>query len=262
MTAEQHYGTVSHWRRLAGSTALACLSASGLMAQSAESGNLVQNGGFEQLSKEPNTFDQLSRAEGWDDVTIGFSDLFSKTASVKTVGIPDNFYGHIEPQEGAHYAGFFAWKDDKRFDFDGDPEDPFRPGWNAYSEYPWTTLTAPLKEGHTYEVSFHVALAGNSDRAVAGIGAYFSTVELKYQNRMFLKERAQVVEVKILEERDKWVEVKGTFKADGGERFLILGTFPTALFETKRIIEGPDNQFAYYYLDHIVVNEVEQEEMK
>jgi len=43
---------------------------------------------------------------------------------------------------------------------------------------------------------------------------------------------------------------------------LILGTFPTALFETKRIIEGPDNQFAYYYLDHIVVNEVEQEEMK
>ena len=71
-----------------------------------------------------------------------------------------------------------------------------------------------------------------------------------------------MVEVKILEERDKWVEVKGTFKADGGERFLILGTFPTALFETKRIIEGPDNQFPYYYLDHIVVNEVEQEEMK
>ena len=259
MTAEQISAPVARWRRLAGATALAGLSAIGLMAQTAGAGNLVQNGGFEQLNKEPNTFDQLTRAEGWNDVTIGLSDLFSKSVSVKTVGIPDNFYGHMEPKEGAHYAGFFAWKDDKRFDFQGDAEDPFKPGWNAYSEYPWTTLVTPLKEGHTYEVSFHVALAGNSDRAVAGIGAFFSTVELKYNNRMFLKERPQVVEDEILEKRGEWVEVKGRFKADGGERYLILGTFPTAIFETKRIIEGPDNQFAYYFLDHIVVKEVEPE---
>ncbi|MEO5584775.1 MAG: hypothetical protein ABIQ75_04905 [Flavobacteriales bacterium] len=229
------------------------------MAQTAGAENLVQNGGFEQLNKEPNTFDQLTRAEGWNDVTIGLADLFSKSASVKTVGIADNFYGHMEPKEGAHYAGFFAWKDDKRYDFQGDAEDPFKPGWNAYSEYPWTTLSSPLKEGHTYEVSFHVALAGNSDRAVAGIGAFFSTVELKYNNRMFLKERPQAVEDEILEKKGEWVEVKGRFKADGGERYLILGTFPTAIFETKRIIEGLDNQFAYYYLDHIVVKEVEPE---
>lgn len=259
MRTEHPCGTVA---RCAGITAIVVLTsfaAPGLRAQTDAAANLVQNGGFEQLNKEPNTFDQLTRAEGWDDVTIGLSDLFSKSASVKTVGIPDNFYGHIEPQEGAHYAGFFAWKDDKRFDFDGDPEDPFKPGWNAYSEYPWTTLTAPLKEGHTYEISFYVALAGNSDRAVAGVGAFFSTVKLKYQNRMFLKERPQVVEEKILEERNNWVEVKGRFKADGGERYLILGTFPTAIFETKRIVEGPDNQFAYYYLDNIVVKEVAPE---
>lgn len=255
MTAEQR-SPLARCSRLIGATALACLSASGLTAQPAEGGSLVRNGGFEQLSKEPNTFDQLSRAEGWGDVTIGLTDLFSKSASVKTVGIPDNFYGRMEPKEGAHYAGFFAWKDDQRRDYDGDPADPFMPGWNAYSEYPWTTLAAPLKEGHTYEISFYVALAGNSDRAVAGIGAYFSTVELKYNNRMFLKERPQVVEDGILDERGEWVEVKGKFKADGGERFLVIGTFPTAIFETKRIIEGTDNQFAYYYLDHIVVKEV------
>jgi hypothetical protein len=53
--------------------------------------------------------------------------------------------------------------------------------------------------------------------------------------------------------------VKGTFKAEGGERYLIIGTFPTAIFETKRIIDGPDNQFAYFYLDQIELREIEPE---
>lgn len=218
--------------------------------------NLVQNGGFEAVAKEPNTFDQLTRAEGWGDVTIGMAEVFSRQASVKTVGIPENFYGTMEPAEGARYAGFFAWKDDQRRDYDGDPEDPFKPGWNAYSEYPWTKLPAPLKEGHTYAISFKVALAQNSDRAVAGIGAFVSPIKLSYQNRRFLVERPQVVEDKILEERGVWVEVSGTFKADGGEQFLVIGTFPTAIFDTKRIIDGYDNQYAYYYLDHVSLTEV------
>ena len=159
MKAEHFPGPLARWKFLAGTAAVACLMASGLRAQTPWSGKLIMNGGFELVNKEPTTFDQLTRAEGWGDVTIGLSDLFSKSAPAKTVGIPVNFYGKMEPKEGDHYAGFFAWKDDKRFDYDGDPEDPFKPGWSAYSEYPWTTLTAPLKEGHIYEVSFYVALA-------------------------------------------------------------------------------------------------------
>jgi hypothetical protein len=225
------------------------------LAQSAD-GNLVVNGGFETVDKEPTTFDQLTRAQGWGDVTIGLAELFSKEAKEKTVGIPANFYGNMEPAEGAHYAGFFAWKDDQRRNYEGDPQDPFMPGWNAYSEYPWTKLSQPLKEGHVYEISFRVALAQNSDRAIAGIGAYVSPVELNYPNRSFLKERPQVVEEKMLDQRGVWTEVKGTFTADGGEQYLVLGTFPTAIFETKRIIEGLDNQFAYFYLDQVVLKEV------
>lgn len=232
----------------------------GAVAQGGEVQNLVPNGSFEEINREPTTFDQLSRAQGWDNVTIGMAELFSTKASVKTVGIPENFYGSIEPQDGERYAGFFAWKDDQRRDYDSDPEDPFRPGWSAYSEYPWITLPRLLKEGQEYEVSFHVALAGNSDRAVAGIGAYLSPLKLNYQNRSFLRERSQVVEVKILKERNTWVEIKGRFKAEGNEEYLIIGTFPTAIFDTERIIEGHDNQFAYYYLDNVVLREVHGEE--
>ncbi|MEO8734719.1 MAG: hypothetical protein ABI373_10345 [Flavobacteriales bacterium] len=221
--------------------------------------NLVPNGGFEMLDKEPKTFDQLSLASGWGNVTIGYSEVFSSTANVKTVGIPENFYGTIKPLEGAHYAGFFSWKDDKQRNYEGDPQDPFEPGWNAYSEYPSIELLSPLKEGHTYEITFHIALAGNSDRAVSGIGAYVSPLELHYQNRKFMTERPQVVEDTIVDQRGIWKEVKGMFKADGGERYLIIGTFPTSIFETKRIIDGPDNQYAYYYLDEIELREVSPE---
>lgn len=233
-----------------------------LSAQALMGKELVFNGNFELVNKPPTTFDQLSRAEDWGTVTLGLAELFDSTASVKTVGIPENFYGKIKPVEGEHYAGFFAWKDDQRFNFEGDPEDPFKPGWNSYSEYPWVRLNAPLQEGHTYEISFQVALAQNSDRAISGIGAFVSPVVLNYPNRSFLKERPQVVETDLLEERGKWVEVKGTFKADGGEQYIVIGTFPTAIFETKRIIEGADNQYAYFYLDQVSLKEVPGEPVK
>jgi hypothetical protein len=41
--------------------------------------------------------------------------------------------------------------------------------------------------------------------------------------------------------------------ADGGERFLIIGIFPYVGLETRNVVEGPDNQFAYYYIDAVSV---------
>ncbi|HMN06655.1 MAG TPA: hypothetical protein PKD45_13110 [Flavobacteriales bacterium] len=252
---------MKHWGRMLKAfpwAALSCWAFADVAAQQAGD-NLVPNGGFEIITKDPVTFDQIGRATGWGNVTLGMAELFAGTATAKTVGIPQNAYGSMEPKEGGHYAGFMAWKDDQRRDYDRGPDDPFKPGWNVYSEYPWIELATTLKEGHVYEVSFWVALAGNSDRAIAGLGAFLSPLELNYPNRAFLKERPQVVEDKVLEERGKWVQVKGTFTADGDERYLVIGTFPTAIFDTKRIVEGYDNQYAYYYLDNVSVREVSTE---
>lgn len=226
-------------------------------AQEPPGGNLVPNGSFEQAAKGPITFDQIAFADGWGNATLAQPELFDRQAAVKTVGIPENTYGTMEPQDGERYVGFMAWKDDQRRDYEGGTRDPFKPGWNAYSEYPEVELLQTLEEGATYEISFHVALAQNSDRAVAGIGALVSPLKLAYPNRGFLKERPQVVTEEILAERGKWLEIKGTFTADGDERFLAIGLFPTAIFETRRIIEGADNQYAYYYLDNIVLRKID-----
>ena len=220
---------------------------------------LVINGGFEDVDPRIPSMDGIGLASGWEHVTLGLPDLFSKQASTKTVGIPENLYGTLEPVEGDHYVGLFAWKDDVRRNWGGGQEDPFRPGWNVYSEYIQSELKQPLEEGVEYEVSFRIALSGNSDRAVSGIGAYLSPAALHYDHRRFLEEKPQVSVSRILDERSTWVEVSGRFEADGGERFIVIGTWPYAGFETKNCTVGADNQYAYYYLDAISVTPVSAE---
>ena len=221
-------------------------------AQQPELVEHVRNGGFEFVEGEPDTYDMVKHAVGWSNVTIGYSELFSKSAPGKTVGIPVNDYGKMDPQEGDHYAGFFAWKDDEVRNY-AEGEDPFVAGWNSYSEYIITDLLKPLEEGREYEVSFWIALSGNSDRAVSGIGAYCSYDQLNEQHRRFLRQKPQVSVDGIVAEKGKWAEVKGTFEADGGERYITIGTFPAADFDSKRLIEGLDNKYAYYYIDGISV---------
>ncbi len=221
---------------------------------------LVRNGTFETVTKFPNTYDQFHFAEGWKNVTLALSELFDKKASAKTVGIPANDYGTIEPIEGDRYAGFMGWKDDVRFNPDAvDQEDTFKPGWNSYSEYLQGELIMPLTKGATYEVSFQVALSGNSDRSILGIGAFMWKDPEKYNHRKFMEEIPDVYLDEIISEKGKWTEVKGKFKAMGGEQAIVIGIFPYVGLESQRLIEGYDNKYAYYYIDAISLKRVPEE---
>lgn len=213
---------------------------------------LVRNGGFEEVTKAPTTYDQLPLADGWQAVTLGLPEVFDRSAAAKTVGIPANSYGITEPFEGQRYAGFVAWKDDQRNAW-GAGDDPFRPGWSAYSEYPSTRLAAPLEEGVEYAVSFRIRLGQNSDRAVSGIGACFSVAPIGGPHRRFLTEKPQVSADGVQRTADAWVEVQGRFVAEGGEEYLTLGVFPAAEFEGVKVVQGADNQYAYYFIDAVTV---------
>ena len=217
---------------------------------------LVANGGFEVVSKVPATYDQLALAPGWSAVTLGLPEVFDRSANARKVGIPVNAYGETEPFEGERYAGFVAWKDDQRGAWGGAGDDPFKPGWSVYSEYMSTPLVSPLEEGVEYEVVFQVRLGANSDRAVSGIGACFTEAPIGGPHRRFLKEKPQVSADGIVRGKEQWVGVQGRFVADGGERHLTIGVFPSAEFDTERTVEGTDNQYAYYFIDAITVKRV------
>lgn len=218
---------------------------------------LIPNGGFEDVNKKVVTYDQFSHVADWSNATLAQSEAFDKSASAKTVGIPANDYGTMEPREGERYAGFMAWKADVRKNFDAmDANDAFVPGWNSLSDYLKCMLKAPLKEGTTYELVMHIALSGNSDRTINGIGAYFSTVDIQEPHLRMLQEIPQIFMEKPIEEKGKWIEVRERFKADEKAQYLIVGTFPYGGLEGKQVVEGADNRYAYYYIDGISLKEV------
>ena len=222
---------------------------------------LIRNGSFEQLDKPVTTYDKFNHATGWNNATIGLSEIFVKKGSPKSIGIPVNDYGTMEPFEGEQYAGFFGWKDDVRRNFGAnDPEDTFKPGWNSYSEYLTSELVLPLEKGARYELSFQVALAHNSDRSIMGIGAHFSREPVSHNHRKFLEYVPDVYLKDIITERGKWTEVRGSFKALGGERYIVVGVFPYVGLESETLIEGLDNRYAYYYIDAISMKRLAEEE--
>jgi len=245
--------------RYFGAALFVCASFS-INAQLGVGEELVRNGSFEMIEKTPKTYDQIKYATGWKNVTLAMSELFDKKASHKTVGIPANDYGTMEPADGENYAGFMGWKADVRLDLGAaDPEDVFKPGWNEYSEYLQGELLQPLEKGARYEVSFKVALAGNSDRSIMGVGAFLWKHPQAYQHRKFMEEVPDVFLEEIITEKEKWVEIKGTFTARGGEQAIVIGVFPYVGLESENITEGYDNRYAYYYVDSISLKRLPEE---
>ncbi|MCB0790942.1 MAG: OmpA family protein [Flavobacteriales bacterium] len=219
-----------------------------------EGPNLVPNPGFESFGRTVTTWDQLGRCTGWSNANKGTVDVFNSGA--RYVGVPDNDLGSSGAFDGEHYAGFVAFKDDQRVNWKHyiDPDqDLFVPAYVRYSEYLQTELTAPLVAGQQYDILFRVKLAGQSDRAVSGIGGYCSPTQLAYMHNHFVTEKPQVSTTKMLADKQNWVEVSGSFTADGTEKFLIIGAFPSAGMDHEKVLEGADNQRAYYYVDGVSV---------
>lgn len=229
----------------------------GLMAQEGQP-NLVNNAGFEDLAKPVVTWDQLDHATGWMNANNGTADIHTKDAYINTIGIPDGEVGTgAAAFEGEHFAGFVAYKDELRPNLKRiwtAKEDHWRLSNQKYAEYLETALNGALTSGQKYDVTFRVKLANGSDRAVSGIGAYLSPTELKYHNSNYMQEKPQVSTSKLVDDKQNWTEITGTFTADGTEKYLIIGAFPNGGYETSDVIEGHDNQRAYYYLDGVSVN--------
>ena len=227
----------------------------GLLAAQGQGPNLVKNPGFDETNAEVTTWDQLDHATGWTNANNGTADVFATTGSTRSTGQPDNALGNAAPVDGGMYAGFVAFKDQQRNNWrrvlDGNDEAPFKSGWNGYSEYLQAELSSPLQAGKKYEISFRVSLAEESDRAVSGIGAYCSPAMIAEHHNHHLDVKPQVFSAQPITDKAGWVEVKGEFVAEGSEQYIIIGAFPAAGMEATRVVEGPDNQRAYYFVDGI-----------
>lgn len=218
--------------------------------------NLVLNGDFEHVENEPNAYGEAEEAIAWSDPSYGSADLFSQEARDNDVSVPENDLGQQIAFSGDNYAGIIAHYEDGVFDLasflaGGDTE---KIGYGKYREYVQAELIKPLQAGQMYQVTFKVNLAEESDRAISGLGAYFTQEHMEIEDNTFIPVTPQVSSNKIIDSKNQWQTISGVFTAEGGEHHVIIGAFEDK-FAVADLSDPMDNDSrkAYYYIDAVEV---------
>ena len=195
--------------------------------------NLVPNGSFENFRRQGST---VRFAIPWQDK--GTVDFYQKPLDNDTT-----------PQKGAHsgycYAGLRFQK--------------------KYKEFLQVKLAEPLHRGTTYEFTIHLRLAFWSNAMLRSFGALFSKGGYTKQSDAVRSSMIDTIcEKGGLGDGFRWFALKGYYKADGGEKYLTLGSFAPEikkdLARLKLIHFGVKE--AYYFVDDISLVKAKQFEEK
>ncbi len=209
--------------------------------------NLIDNGGFESTSGKVKKLNGIGSggATGWKSPTAVGADLFISDSKVPDIGAPKNIYGEEVPKEGENYAGIVAFSYQNK----------------VPRSYLTAKLTTPLKEGQLVFVTFYVNLAEGSKYSCNQIGMNFSKKEFATDQKTSIIDKPQIIHPKnkIFNSYLGWEKVCGTYKAQGGEKYITIGNF-SSNEETKQETQKKtkENKFAnfigaYYFVDDISV---------
>ena len=224
---------------------LGCLFSYSLIAQSdpeAAFANIVPNPGFEKYSATPigwfykgKHFTEVMKY--WNSPTAASPDIFGPKVRVPSQWSQKGF-GQQDPKEGKSMVGITAYGCEH-----GKPH---------CREYIQIQLSEPLVIGQNYYVEFYTSSLPRSLK-INRLGAYFSEKEIKIPTDKPLDLVPQVFADRILEAAGSWTKVSGSFQAQSEAEYLILGNFSPD--STTQIRTPGNNQlnFAYYYLDDILV---------
>ncbi len=230
----------------------------------------MPNPGFEERTDCIFNDNSIFDAYPWFSPTDATPDLFHECAIVLEepcpypetpeswlFGVPTNFNGCQEPNNGLGYAGaFFAYDN----------------GFVEWVEYLGTRLLQPLQEDSVYHVEFYVSMAEVATDGTWMICAGFDSDSLDY-SKGFIPGYSTTIEVDdyvtltpntFITDREGWVKVEFTYIADGTEQFLYIGNlFPFGDTEFEQVVFPGDTvgvQFplqywgaAYYYIDDVYV---------
>lgn len=205
---------------------------------------MVPNGSFEENYQEPNSIGSIDYCKHWFNATLCDADYFSTISGSPSSDIPLNAWGYQNAYDGNHYAGIYIYHKTISYALD-------------YAE---TKLTTPLLSKR-YCVSFYVSLADSaSGYTVNNIGACFSQdsvynndcIRLTQFNPQIINSSSNPLANKLT-----WTKVSGTFLAQGGEQYLILGNFNLPENDDTAFVGSSgnnwNNYYGYIYIDSITV---------
>ncbi|MES2130879.1 MAG: gliding motility-associated C-terminal domain-containing protein, partial [Bacteroidota bacterium] len=180
--------------------------------------NLVPNPGFE-TSLYMTTYATMTCVAQWKP----YSGPFNAVMNSPDLKDPNSWMASSQAYEGTHYVAM-----------DCERQNP---------EYIQVRMTAPMKAGKTYCVSFYMSRLNLT--VASSLGAYFSVNALTVNPQT--AGLAAHVQSSVPAVPGVWQRVTGTYIATGGEEFVTFGGFQnqSALF------------FSYMYIDMIEVYEID-----
>jgi outer membrane protein OmpA-like peptidoglycan-associated protein len=239
--------SMKHVLKLLPAFAIAC----GVFAQDTD--NLVPNGSFEQITGKLRRLGGIEAAEGWVSPTGVTADLFSRSARIEEIAVPENAYGKEEPKDGDNYAGIVIYSY----------------GDKMPRSYLTAKLTVPMKKGMRYKVSFYASMAELSKYSTNKIGAHISKKPFATKEKVpALIDKTHILhpEEAVFNAMFGWELVCGEYIAEGGERYITIGNFtPNDQVKEERNkkpreLKGAQIVAAYYYIDQVSITLLNPEE--
>ena len=209
--------------------------------------NLVLNGNFESYFKCPpqrtNSYTETFLSY-WQSANSASPDYYNECSPYNVSGsvhIPNSSTGYQYAISGKGYSGFL-----------------FCGKYTNLREYIIGKLKRPLSKDSTYQINFFISTADNSKNAIDRIGAYLSKdsiFEQDYYKVLPYNPQIESDSGVILDYRTEWHEIKGLYKAHGGEKYITLGSFVSWDSLNWKTYNPPTyiGEGAYYYIDSVSV---------
>lgn len=206
--------------------------------------NLVPDPSFEEFTQCPVNALGINYLNDWE---MYFSANYFNECGINGHGVPFNVFGFQEPLSDSGYVGIYTFWE-----------------YSLSREFVWVELLDTLKADKYYDVKFYVNMSDSVWYATKNIGAYFS-INQKPENRdtlMSLKPQVIYTGSEFLDDKEGWMEISGRFKADGGEKYMIIGNFDDDTKTDTSFVPGggafrPNQPYywssAYYYIDDVSV---------
>ncbi len=205
--------------------------------------NLVPNPSFEIIINCLSGLTGLQQgyAPPWDSPTNGSPDLFNSCIQDMRYNVPFNLFGFQQSHSGNGYSMISS----------------LFPAFNGQREYIQVELDSTLSTNTTYCISFFVNLSDTTGLGTNNIGMYFSSTHTFVGGFQCLNFIPQINFTSVISDTANWTEISGTYTAQGGERYIIIGNFyPDNLTDTVSIQTSrpPGLHLADYYIDDVDVH--------
>ena len=214
----------------------------------ADSQNLVLNPSFEDTILCPTTIFPM-QCKYWYRATMGSPDYFSEQPDIScsTSPVPLNGGGFQYARTGIAYVGLATLMQ------------PLNPNYINRREYVGGELSDTLKQGHEYCVSFYVSVAEELKYVTDGIGLYLSVdsaVDYTINTNLSFVPQIENPAGNIIYDTLNWVQISGTYIANGGEKYLTIGNFKDNANTMIDSINNsvPQSQYeSYLFIDDVSV---------